>query len=97
MNRRSAKKKAENTWMTLNLWRDFVVLYDMKLRLVMGLLSRFFALSLILSLSLSGIQFADVNECAEKPCLNAYSCKNLIGGYHCACFRGWVGQNCDIS
>lgn len=51
-------------------------------------------LSLILCLRL---HFADVNECAGKPCLNAYSCKNLIGGYHCACFRGWVGQNCDIS
>ena len=39
----------------------------------------------------------DANECAGKPCVNAYSCKNLIGGYHCDCFRGWAGQNCDIS
>lgn len=41
--------------------------------------------------------FTDVNECTRKPCVNAYSCKNLIGGYHCVCFRGWSGQNCDIS
>ncbi|XP_038582849.1 protein jagged-2b isoform X3 [Micropterus salmoides] len=39
----------------------------------------------------------DANECAGKPCVNAYSCKNLIGGYHCDCFRGWSGQNCDMN
>lgn len=41
--------------------------------------------------------FTDANECAGSPCVNAYSCKNLIGGYHCNCFREWSGQNCDIS
>lgn len=41
--------------------------------------------------------FTDKNECARTPCVNARSCKNLIGGYHCDCFRGWSGQNCDIS
>ena len=41
--------------------------------------------------------FTDADECAEKPCKNARFCKNLIGGYHCNCFRGWSGQNCDIS
>lgn len=39
----------------------------------------------------------DVNECARRPCLNAYACKNLIGGYHCNCYLGWAGQNCNIS
>lgn len=60
-----------------------------------GFLSRF--LALIHFLCVSHLHFSDVNECAGKPCLNAYACKNLIGGYHCACFHGWVGQNCDIS
>lgn len=41
--------------------------------------------------------FPDVNECAARPCVNARSCKNLIGGYHCDCFQGWAGQNCDLS
>lgn len=41
--------------------------------------------------------FTDANECAGQPCVNANACKNLIGGYHCNCFRGWSGQNCDIS
>lgn len=40
---------------------------------------------------------ADVNECVKRPCANSISCKNLIGGYHCACYPGWAGPNCDIS
>nr|XP_040016604.1 protein jagged-2b isoform X4 [Gasterosteus aculeatus aculeatus] len=39
----------------------------------------------------------DANECAGKPCVNAFACKNFIGGYYCNCFRGWSGQNCDIN
>lgn len=60
-----------------------------QLCLVMGLL--------IPCLCVSRLHFADVNECGGKPCLNAYYCKNMIGGYHCACFPGWVGHNCHIS
>lgn len=33
----------------------------------------------------------------KRPCANSYSCKNLIGGYLCACYPGWAGPNCDIS
>lgn len=40
---------------------------------------------------------ADANECEGKPCLNAFSCKNLIGGYYCDCIPGWKGANCHIS
>jgi len=43
------------------------------------------------------LNFADANECMGKPCVNAHTCKNMIGGYHCDCFQGWAGQNCDIS
>lgn len=38
----------------------------------------------------------DANECDSKPCVNANSCRNLIGGYFCECVPGWTGQNCDI-
>lgn len=38
----------------------------------------------------------DANECDTKPCVNANSCRNLIGGYFCECVPGWTGQNCDI-
>lgn len=41
--------------------------------------------------------FKDANECEDKPCVNAKSCHNLIGGYFCECLPGWTGQNCDIS
>ena len=36
-------------------------------------------------------------KCAGQPCLNAYSCKDLIGGYQCTCFTGWAGLDCDIN
>ncbi|KAL0983680.1 hypothetical protein UPYG_G00131240 [Umbra pygmaea] len=39
----------------------------------------------------------DANECDSKPCANANSCRNLIGGYFCECVLGWTGQNCDIN
>ncbi|MEQ2187187.1 hypothetical protein GOODEAATRI_002028 [Goodea atripinnis] len=39
----------------------------------------------------------DANECDSKPCVNANSCRNLIGGYFCECLPGWTGQNCDTS
>uniref|UniRef100_A0A8C2L8T5 Delta-like protein n=1 Tax=Cricetulus griseus TaxID=10029 RepID=A0A8C2L8T5_CRIGR len=43
------------------------------------------------------VSFTDANECEGKPCLNAFSCKNLIGGYYCDCLPGWKGINCHIS
>lgn len=43
------------------------------------------------------VSFTDANECEGKPCLNAFSCKNLIGGYYCDCIPGWKGINCHIS
>lgn len=47
--------------------------------------------------SLLHAHFPDANECTARPCVNARSCKNLIGGYHCDCFQGWAGLNCDLS
>lgn len=43
------------------------------------------------------VSSTDANECEGKPCLNAFSCKNLIGGYYCDCIPGWKGVNCHIS
>uniref|UniRef100_A0A8D1CWU4 Delta-like protein n=1 Tax=Sus scrofa TaxID=9823 RepID=A0A8D1CWU4_PIG len=43
------------------------------------------------------VSFTDANECEGKPCLNAFSCKNLIGGYYCDCVPGWMGVNCHIN
>lgn len=43
------------------------------------------------------VSFTDANECEGEPCLNAFSCKNLIGGYYCDCVPGWKGVNCHIS
>ncbi|KAG8514465.1 Protein jagged-2 [Galemys pyrenaicus] len=43
------------------------------------------------------VSFTDANECEGQPCLNAFSCKNLIGGYYCDCVPGWTGVNCQIS
>lgn len=40
---------------------------------------------------------SDANECDDNPCINANSCRNLIGGYFCECLPGWTGQNCDSS
>lgn len=54
-------------------------------------LGLFFILFFLLS------SFTDANECEGKPCVNAYSCKNLIGGYYCDCIPGWTGVNCHIS
>lgn len=50
-----------------------------------------------LSPTASLVSFTDANECEGKPCLNAFSCKNLIGGYYCDCLPGWKGINCHIS
>lgn len=44
----------------------------------------------------SSLPLLDANECDSKPCVNANSCRNLIGGYFCECVPGWTGQNCDI-
>ncbi|XP_035516027.1 protein jagged-1a-like [Morone saxatilis] len=40
---------------------------------------------------------SDANECDDNPCVNANSCRNLIGGYFCECLPGWTGQNCDTN
>lgn len=39
--------------------------------------------------------FSDADECQGRPCINAYSCQNLVGDYRCKCQKGWAGKNCD--
>lgn len=40
-------------------------------------------------------QITDADECQMNPCINAESCTNLVGDYHCKCRVGWMGKNCD--
>lgn len=37
----------------------------------------------------------DADECLMNPCINAESCTNHPGDYHCKCREGWTGKNCD--
>lgn len=38
---------------------------------------------------------SDANECAGSPCVNAVSCRNLVGDYVCQCQAGWRGKKCE--
>lgn len=40
-------------------------------------------------------EITDADECQMNPCINAESCTNLVGDYHCKCRVGWMGKNCD--
>ena len=39
--------------------------------------------------------FADVDECASSPCVNAVNCTNAIGSFTCDCEDGFTGVLCD--
>ena len=54
----------------------------------------------LLCLTLSSLMtlyffLTDSDECQGSPCVNAVSCKNLVGDYRCQCMEGWTGKNCD--
>jgi hypothetical protein len=46
----------------------------------------------------SGLQCeTNINECANKPCKNAYFCKDGVNDYTCGCKPGFEGKNCETN
>ena len=43
------------------------------------------------------LNILDIGECFSSPCVNAYSCLDLVNDYKCRCKIGWTGKNCHIS
>ena len=39
---------------------------------------------------------ADVDECADSPCLNGGTCANSLGSFACSCLLGFEGDTCEI-
>lgn len=57
---------------------------------------QFYVINAALSDGEVNFQFIpDADECLTNPCVNALSCTNLVGDYHCKCRVGWMGKNCD--
>lgn len=37
----------------------------------------------------------NIDECEVEPCQNGAACEDLRNDYHCACFAGFEGKNCE--
>ena len=38
---------------------------------------------------------SDVDDCAEKPCVNGGKCVDDVNSYRCECKPGYGGKNCQ--
>ena len=41
------------------------------------------------------ILYADINECASRPCQNGGTCVDGVNSYTCNCDVGYTGENCE--
>ena len=48
------------------------------------------------SLILFSLPLLDIDECADKPCLNGGTCVDGVNDYTCVCAVGYTGENCGI-
>ena len=39
---------------------------------------------------------ADIDDCADQPCLNRGTCNDGVNDYTCVCIDGYTGKNCSI-
>ena len=39
---------------------------------------------------------ADVDDCADQPCLNGGTCIDSVNDYTCICADGYTGKTCSI-
>ena len=37
----------------------------------------------------------EYNECESSPCVNGGTCTDRVGGFECACGRGYTGSTCQ--
>ena len=40
-------------------------------------------------------QFADIDECASEPCMNAALCADSVNEWDCTCLDGFTGTQCE--
>lgn len=39
---------------------------------------------------------ADIDDCADEPCLNGGTCNDGVNDYTCICVDGYTGHNCSV-
>ena len=39
---------------------------------------------------------ADIDDCANVPCMNGGTCQDLVDDYRCLCAAGYTGSNCSV-
>lgn len=39
----------------------------------------------------------DIDDCANTPCVNGGTCRDLVNGFACECLSGITGRYCEVS